>query len=206
LRKLFLVTHAESQHQVEQMTGGWYDTGLTKKGRDQAENIAGELSANQAGRATELYSSDLRRAAETAEAISRRLQLVPVLTPQLRELGHGEAEGRPRSWLQEHRNPLPTTGDPLDYQICPGAEVLRDCARRSYGALNAILMSSQANLIVVSHCFVLTYLVMAWLRVPLEGLGYCRLLAEPASLTLLSENEQGWRSLVYLNRIDFQRP
>ena len=205
MRQLFIVTHAEAQHQVEGLTGGWYDTGLTDKGRMQAEEIAEELFGDLSGRPTALYSSDLKRAAETAEAIARRLRLVPVLMPQLRELGHGEAEGRPRRWLQEHRHPFPTSGDSLSYQLCPGAEALSDCARRSYAAMAEILEASQENLIVVSHCFVLTYLVMAWLRVPLEGLGQSRLFAEPASLTLLSEDEQGWRSLVFLNRIDSQK-
>lgn len=200
MRRLYLVTHAQSVHQVEGLTGGWYDTGLTATGRHQAERIAAELQRQIDGEPVALFTSDLLRAVETAQAVARRFAVEPVAMPYLRELRHGEAEGRPRNWLHEHENPLPTTGERLAYRICAGAELLSECARRIYAGMSEILAAGESNLIVVSHSFVLTYVVMAWLQVPFAALGHGRLVAIPAGLTLLREDGAGRRSLVYLSQ------
>jgi probable phosphoglycerate mutase len=202
MRQLYLVTHAESVHQAEGLTGGWYDTGLTEVGRRQAERIALSLGDQIGGREVVLFSSDLLRAAETARVIGRFFQVDPIFLPQLRELGHGEAEGRPKSWLQAHQHPPSAAAERLDDRICTGAESFRSCAERIYVATARIAAVDRANLIVVCHSLALSYLVMAWLRVPLAGLSDSRLLTAPAGLTLLREDDLGRRSLVYLNRTD----
>nr|CAD6602112.1 histidine phosphatase family protein [arsenite-oxidising bacterium NT-25] len=39
-KELFVVTHPQSIHHTAKKVGGWYDTGLTSKGREDAEAIA----------------------------------------------------------------------------------------------------------------------------------------------------------------------
>jgi len=202
MRHLYLVTHAESLHQAQGLTGGWYDTGLTDLGRRQAEKIAEELQSRIGDAPIALYSSDLRRAIETAEVIAKRFDADPLLMPQIRELCHGEGDGRPRQWLQKRRSPQPADGGSLDYRICPGAETLAECAERVYAGMRSIQSVDIPNLIVVSHSLVLTYMVLAWLKVPIMGLSDSRLVVSPGSLTLLMEDESGQRTLVYLNRTD----
>jgi broad specificity phosphatase PhoE len=71
LKHLYVVTHPQSQHHTEGRVGGWYDRGLTELGLLQASAIGErlrELILDDAP--TELYSSDLLRAAQTAEAIA----------------------------------------------------------------------------------------------------------------------------------------
>ncbi|WP_201023280.1 histidine phosphatase family protein [Serinicoccus chungangensis] len=43
----------------------------------------------------DLFSSDLRRTAQTAQAIGNVLHVEPVLLPDLREKSYGQAGGRP---------------------------------------------------------------------------------------------------------------
>jgi probable phosphoglycerate mutase len=38
MKRIILIRHAESEHNILGLTGGWSDTQLTDKGRKQAEN------------------------------------------------------------------------------------------------------------------------------------------------------------------------
>lgn len=44
LKDLFVVTHTESIHHVENKVGGWYDTDLTPRGQRDAEATAERLA------------------------------------------------------------------------------------------------------------------------------------------------------------------
>ncbi|HMO53521.1 MAG TPA: histidine phosphatase family protein, partial [Tepidiformaceae bacterium] len=82
--------------------GGWFDSDLSEKGRRQASAIARELRDIIPGEASpEVYSSDLKRTMQTAEAISAELGVNVQAMADLREKSYGEAEGRPQQWLDE---------------------------------------------------------------------------------------------------------
>jgi probable phosphoglycerate mutase len=102
LKTLYVVTHAQSEHHTEGLVGGWYDSGLTDLGLRQAAAIGQRIRELVPPESpVELYSSDLRRAYQTAVAIARLVQ-VPIQTNgDLREMSYGDAEGRPQSWLDE---------------------------------------------------------------------------------------------------------
>lgn len=69
-----------------------YDTPLSDLGRAQAVKVAERLASESP--AVALYTSDLLRTRETAEAIGARLGLTPIPTPRLRELDTGAFKGR----------------------------------------------------------------------------------------------------------------
>src|SRR5690606_17405011 len=73
LERLFLVRHGQSEHHVRDVTGGWTDVGLTELGHIQAQRVAEHLALAVGGEPVSLFSSDLARAAATADAIGRRL-------------------------------------------------------------------------------------------------------------------------------------
>lgn len=95
---VYLVRHGQSQWNVRRLTQGQTaHPPLTDLGRSQsaaaAELIAADLAAS--GLAAErLVSSDLTRAAETAETIGARLLLTVDTDTRLREQHLGELEGR----------------------------------------------------------------------------------------------------------------
>lgn len=140
MRHVYLVTHAEAQHHVDGVVGGWHDSELTARGRLQSDRIA-EVLANRIGsHPVEVYSSDLRRASQTAERIARRFAVDVQLDARLRERSNGEADGRPQAWLAERRVPLPEYGDrPRHHDGPAGAETRLALVERLYPALDDIL-------------------------------------------------------------------
>ncbi len=69
---IILVRHGESIANAKKMSQGkqdeWIDTHLTEKGREEAEKVAQRLKKEKI---EIIYSSDLKRARETAEAINK---------------------------------------------------------------------------------------------------------------------------------------
>lgn len=127
---IYLVTHPEATHVVEQLVGAWYDSDLTPRGAEQAEKIAALIASRAVTTGTALFSSDLRRARHTAEAISAALEVTPVLDAGLREQSYGVAEGPPVGATS--LVPLPAGGDRLRHHGgVAGSETRLDVASRS---------------------------------------------------------------------------
>ena len=94
MQELILVRHGESEHHVGDLTGGWTDSALTDLGRRQAELAGQSLSQIEPNGRLQLLSSDLRRATQTADAISRFIRIRPVIRAELRERNNGAARQR----------------------------------------------------------------------------------------------------------------
>ena len=91
--EILLVRHGESRafNGVPfPMIDGQGDPELSELGRDQAERV-GERLCDQPIDA--IYVTNLRRTAETAAPLARRLNIEPVVEPDLREVHLGEWEG-----------------------------------------------------------------------------------------------------------------
>jgi broad specificity phosphatase PhoE len=96
--KLFFARHGESEANIlEEFSNRGWKHGLTGKGRQQAHQLAQNLTA--AG-ITKIYTSPLRRAVETAQILALALDAPLELNDALREFDCGELEGRsdPESW------------------------------------------------------------------------------------------------------------
>lgn len=193
MKTLYVVTHPQSVHHVEGRVGGWYDTGLTDLGHRQAEAIATRLTDLCAGRASGLISSDLLRCSETADIIGRQLKLTPRLTPDLREMSCGVAEGKPQAWLDTRRLPVPEEGGLDDTGGIQGAETRRQTGTRIYRAMDAILADPAECQILVTHGFALTFVIAWWIGMPIDSLGRVNFPVKSGSITHLAENAQ-WKS------------
>jgi len=88
--RMFLVRHGETDHNKNRVIMGHLPSPLNETGKNQAEILADELKEKgiQA-----IYSSDLVRAAETAEIISSELNLPVTYTDKLREHTLGDLDG-----------------------------------------------------------------------------------------------------------------
>jgi broad specificity phosphatase PhoE len=93
---VFLIRHGETEWNAAGRWQGHADVPLSATGREQAARLARRLA--QEGICFDaLYSSDLSRARETAEALGGALGLRPVSSPALREIDLGAWSGKTRA-------------------------------------------------------------------------------------------------------------
>ncbi|WP_026932380.1 histidine phosphatase family protein [Glycomyces tenuis] len=191
MRTVYVVTHPEATHHLEGVVGGWHDSRLTPTGIRAARAIGRALRAEiPTGTEVELFSSDLQRTAQTAEAIAERLRVKPILDRRLREKSFGEAEGRPQEWLDQRFVPPPAVGDRMGHhEGVPGAESNTALARRVDAAMDEILRRPCEHQIIVTHGFALTFVVASWIKMPIESLGYVIFQAPSGSITTLHEDD-----------------
>ena len=43
MKRVYVITHTESLHHIQGLGGGWFDTSLTDRGKEQAKNLAERL-------------------------------------------------------------------------------------------------------------------------------------------------------------------
>ncbi len=159
-RRLWLVRHGESSWNATGLVQGQLDPGLTPHGRAQAARCAETLAAGPGPEV--LYSSDLRRALETAAAIGSRLSLDVHIDPRLRERSLGDAEGRPSDLLGADRSGV-VDGRVVDADAAPaGGESIRQLYERATSCAATILDAHAGDVVLVCHGGVVRVL-LAWL-------------------------------------------
>lgn len=191
MRTVYLVTHPEATHHVDDLVGGQYDSDLTGRGLAAAGQVADEIAVRVAGGGpVEVLSSDLLRTRRTAELIAARLSTQVRLDPRLREKSYGEAGGRPQAWLDERFVPPPRTGERMRHdEGIPGAETKWDLAVRAYAAMADIVSSPVTRQVVVTHGMAATFLVAAWIEMPLHAAGRVAFQFTPGGITTLQEDD-----------------
>jgi probable phosphoglycerate mutase len=154
-------------------------------------------------RPVELWSSDLQRAAQTAEPIATRLARPVTHTADLRELSYGVAGGRPIAWLEARVVRQPRHGDRLDHHPgIDGAETVRTFATRVYRSMDRVLASDCPTQVIITHGFALTFVVAAWIGMPLESTGWVNFRSSPGGLTHLHEDDRFFnRAVLSLNDV-----
>jgi len=92
----------------------------------------------------------------------------------------------------------------------PGAESKREFAGRIYRAMDLILASTCSHQIVVTHGGTLTFVVAAWIKMPLDSAGYINVKSTSGGITHLFEDDVFYnRGVVSLNEtshLDRARP
>lgn len=189
VKDIFVVTHTEASHHLADIVGGWHDSHLTARGLSQAEAVSEHLGALIGRRDVEIYSSDLRRASQTAAPISRRLNARVTETQALREISYGVAGGKPQAWLDSRYSPAPDENR-LDHDCgIEGAETRRDVAKRVYPFIDDVVSRPCETQILVTHGFTLSIVIAAWMKVPIDGMGFITFPVESGSITHLHRDE-----------------
>jgi len=125
------------------MTGGWADTLLKSFGKRQAQQIGERLKSKINPKEFLFYSSDLKRAWQTAEIIGDLLHLKPIADAGLREINTGEAVGKTKQWANEHRNPRKVSENYLEYHEFKGAESRIEFFYRVFGCMDQVQLISR---------------------------------------------------------------
>jgi broad specificity phosphatase PhoE len=151
MTQLFLVRHGESGwNRAGLLQGQSPDApGLTGTGQAQAADVAARLTGTGA---TLVLTSDLRRTAETAAFIARRLGVPVRPEPRLRERAIGAAEGRPSADADVAELGFTGTTVTDPDAAPPGGESLRQLYTRVTGLLSALLADPGGRRVVlVTH-------------------------------------------------------
>ncbi len=148
-----LVRHVESIWNSERRIQGSLDPDLSPRGRRQTDLLVSHLRADIRQPVAAVYTSPLRRAAQTAGQIAEALRLPVIPDPDLRELFLGNWEGKTVAEIQASApgHYEQWLEDPEAFPA-PGGEDLRAFERRVVGAVQRMQRAHPGtNLIVVSH-------------------------------------------------------
>ena len=148
--KLILVRHGETIWNRENRVQGFSDIELSDVGAGQAERLASCLRDE---RIEAIYCSTLKRAYETARAISQ-FHCVPIQAEEdLRELNQGDFEGLTFPELREKYMPFlkQWITDPGSLMM-PNGESLTELQQRAWRVIERIVGEGKDTL-VVSHAF-----------------------------------------------------
>jgi 2,3-bisphosphoglycerate-dependent phosphoglycerate mutase len=143
-----LVRHGETDWNRERRFQGHADEPLNETGRAQARELADELAGETVDA---IYSSDLRRAHETAEIIAERLGVPVVADRALREVDVGEWQGL--TWPEiEERFPEGVRSWHEDGHGWTGGETYDQLGERVVAALRRLAEEHPGErLVVVGH-------------------------------------------------------
>ena len=158
---LYLLRHC---HDVASQVGKFDDLPLTLDGEAHAQRIAEFLVTQNI---TEIYSSPMKRALQTAEIISNRINVMVKQTPLIKDRDVGEASGMTYHQVQtKFGHLLKESSFGQDFKF-PGGESNLDVYKRTEEIVSTIFsrtfgMSSQT--LVVSHTLTLNYLMYIILK------------------------------------------
>lgn len=157
--RLYLIRHGQSGGNVNGTFGGHSDTPLSSLGQKQAEFTADLLNSENI---SALYSSDLPRAVQTAEAFAKMSGLELNKTCAFRERNVGVLEGLT---FEESKERFPGDYRALVNRninhVISGGESYRQLLERATSALNEVLQTHKGKGVAVySHTGAICYLTL----------------------------------------------
>mgnify|MGYP003374134467 FL=1 len=191
-RLLYLVRHGETQSNARGVLQGALDSPLTRRGRQQALDVAAALRARNVLPAL-MLASPQGRAQTTLEIIREALPAlkgVPArIEPCLAEMNYGTCQGVPLAslpfdpWM------------PKDGAARFGGETGREVQLRALGGLLGVMDKASGNVLAVSHGTVMSHLLEA-----LEPGGEAPPTIENGCILVLSYNQTA-RSLALIESV-----
>lgn len=202
MKTIITIQHTQSVHHTNGMVGSWTDWELTDWGKEQADRIGQKLKEELAGRKLVMYSSDLLRTKQTAEQVSKHLELTPILRQELRERNLGKCCGKSVQWLRENLEQQERT---IDDRLFSDAESRRDEWNRLKPFFDEIMNSEEDNIIIVSHGDLLSVFNAMFLGLPVEALDQCDLFGLAGGVSYMFVNDEGKRVVKRLSDMSYLR-
>ncbi len=180
MKRMITIQHCQSEQHINGMMGGWNDWELTALGREQARKIGERLGAELEGQSVKLYSSDLKRASQTAAPLAEKLGIEVEYRQELRERNFGPlAIGKSKEWYREHCDNF---GDMVDERPMPGAETKREMYERLLPFCREVQERPEDTVILVSHGGALGVWNIVWLGLPPEVMNTCGIFGKAGAI------------------------
>lgn len=165
--ELFLIRHGETKWNRELRFQGHADLELNQRGLEQAQITAHFLAEHRFDR---FYSSDLKRAGQTAEVLAAPHNLPVSARKDLREINYGDWEGQTyrQLWEQEPQSLEKWSQDPSAIKP-PGGETLPDFQLRVVNFFFSLIKESAGKrIVVICHGGTLMVYLAYILQMPLK--------------------------------------
>jgi len=196
LPRLILVRHGRTEWNEAGRYQGRSDIGLSVAGFREAEAVRQRLATE---RISAVYSSDLKRAIQTARTVALGHQVQVVPCEELREMDFGDLEGLT---FDEMKRQVPefnwwTARDPD--MAFPGGESVRQLAARVHRfAVRLEGYTDTDTVVVVAHGGALRALVCQLLGLNLKH--WWQMALDSCSVTVI-DSHAGWALLSVLNDV-----
>lgn len=181
----------------ESVRGGWSQHSLSEEGMKQARELAGRLLAQKNSYSlSRIYSSDLVRAAQTAQIVGDRLGLAVTLLPDFREVNNGLLAGM-KNDLAEDRFPGLYWNQLAWEQTYPEGESPKAFYERiadAWGRFSCELVSGKENVLLVTHGGVIQVILSLINNVPYTNKAPVRRIPYAGSVALIFEDGK-WMEL-----------
>jgi len=167
IKKIIMVRHGETKWNTENRIQGQANTPLTELGIKQAQQTGKALHKENI---SEIYSSDLGRAMQTAKVINKYLNLSITKKEGLRERNYGVLQGISFDELDDKFPVIRLNLNSRDPNyVIPGGESIFQFSQRVSTCINSIIANSNAsNLLLVVHGGVLERFFHTVLGLPLD--------------------------------------
>ena len=190
VQTVWLIRHGRTDWNDQHRWQGQAPTSLNAEGHDQARRLAAHLKDKPIQK---IYTSDLPRALQTAEALAAALELDPILEPRLRELNVGVFQALFPDELRElYPDELEAWHNGDLHHAMPNGESRHALQTRALSAFSDIAaQDNHTDVALVSHGGTLRQLVHA---LQPEGTPEKERFPVPnTSYTRLTRNGDGWR-------------
>jgi len=193
--RVILVRHGETDwNQERRVQGCGSDRELTEAGKQQAESIGLRLKQE---RIQAIYSSPLRRALDTAQAIARHHQVEVQTELSLSEIDAGELEGVLIDNIGSYLNELVARerGDESVSKVY-GGELLSEVRQRAWSTIQRLVnQHDDGTIVLVAHYFVILSIICSVLGLPLSEMG--RLKLDVGSISAITFDKRGTRLTLF---------
>ena len=169
--RLLVIRHGESEADILNVHEGRADFELTQRGHRQAEAMAEYVSKNY--QLAKIYSSTLKRAAQTATHLSAKTGAEIIFDKDLMEFNNGLLAGLSH---EEADRLYPEVKDlPVDQSVY-GQESKVDFRKRAIRALDKVLSESgsDSTVAIVTHGGMINQLYGALFHTPVGGNSFFR--------------------------------
>ena len=161
MTELILARHGETEWNIEEIFRGRADIELNQTGLKQAELLAKYLSSRQIDA---IYSSPLKRAVKTAEAIARYHRLAVEIAPALIDYDCGEWQGLLSKEVIDRYPQVHARWVSQPHKVkIPGGESLNDVRKRAVPVVSEIAARHRGTVVLVAHRVVNKVLICALL-------------------------------------------
>ena len=167
MKELIVVRHGEAEHAIKGIVGGWTDSILTDRGRHQTEITTTRLKDLYGSRIEKIYTSDLKRATESAEIINRQLGCPLEIDLRFREFNWGGA-AQGMTIEEAERLALPVSEPLRDWIPYPEAESWQIMYNRVAEVLSEIEQKKEEVVLIIGHGNTNCAIVEWWLQLPLR--------------------------------------